>query len=282
MAKSDIRQDGSDSRVSAPTLRRDAVFQGVDSDDLDRLLALRHPDPHSILGIHQTRRGVVVRAYRPGADSVTVIADDGTRYLMTSRGDGLFDLLIESRREIFKYRIEVTYPGNRVFILRQPYAFLPTVGDFDVHLFAEGTYERAWDRLGARECEVEGVRGVAFSVWAPNAAGVSVVGDFNSWDGRLHLMRALGSSGIWELFVPELTPGTRYKYEIRGREGPVPLKTDPFATATEIPPRTAAVVSHHAVAETDAGWRAARAARDPFRSPISIYEMHLASWRRVP
>src|SRR5207245_661620 len=112
--------------------------------------------------------------------------------------------------------------------------------------------------------------------------GVSVVGDFNSWDGRLHLMRALGSSGIWELFVPELTPGTRYKYEIRGREGPVPLKTDPFATATEIPPRTAAVVSHHAVAETDAGWRAARAARDPFRSPISIYEMHLASWRRVP
>ena len=282
MAKSDRQRGSGDSRLLTSDAGGDGLLQGVARDELARLLALRHPDPHSILGIHPTDRGVIVRAYRPDAERVVVLADDGARYPMMSHSDGLFDLLLNDRRETFKYRLEVHYPGSRVFTLRQPYAFLPTLGDLDVHLFAEGTHERAWERLGARECEIEGVRGVAFSVWAPNAAGASVVGDFNSWDGRLHLMRSLGSSGIWELFVPELAPGTLYKYEIRSREGAVPLKTDPFATSTEIPPRTAAVVSHQPATMTDDTWLEVRAARDPLSSPISIYEVHLGSWRRVP
>jgi 1,4-alpha-glucan branching enzyme len=258
-------------------------FSKIPKDDLTRLLALRHHDPHSILGAHPTPRGVIVRAFRPGAESVNLLVESEPSRPMRARPEpGLFEVLVEKKREVFPYRLEVHFPSGAIVTARSAYSFLPTLGELDLYLLAEQKHEHAYEKLGAHVTEVQGVVGVAFAVWAPNAAGVSVVGDFDGWDGRLNMMRMLGGSGIWEIFVPELMPGTRYKYEIRTRDGALMLKTDPFASAMEVPPGTASVVDRASYAFTDDAWVAARAMRDPLRSPTSIYEVHLGSWRRVP
>jgi 1,4-alpha-glucan branching enzyme len=282
MMKREIEAAAVDKPVRKSTVEANGEIFGVAHEEVARLLALRHQDPHSILGAHPTDRGVIIRAYRPDAEAVFLLIDDGDRLPMVRHETGLFDLLVKDRRDVFKYHLEVHYRDGGVFTFRQPYAFLPTLGDLDLHLWSEGRHERAWERLGARECEVAGVSGIAFSVWAPNAAGVSVVGDFNDWDGRLHMLRTLGNSGIWELFIPDLAPHVIYKFEIRTRDDAFKLKADPLATAAELPPRTASVVNRPSAAFTDAEWIDARAAYDPLRSPISIYEIHLGSWRRVP
>jgi 1,4-alpha-glucan branching enzyme len=251
--------------------------------EIERLLALEHPDPHSLLGIHPTPHGVVVRAYRPDAEQVVLIIEDKTRLPMEQRhDDGFFEVLVPERREIFRYLLEVHYPHGETFTIVDPYRFLPTVGELDLHLWAESKHERVYDKLGAHLRELDGIRGVAFAVWAPNARSVSVIGDFNGWDGRLHLMRVLGSSGVWELFVPEAGAGTRYKYEIRTRDGGLLLKADPFATLMETPPATASVVFQSSYRFNDREWMDGRPGRDPVKSPMSIYEVHLGSWRRVP
>ena len=231
MTKREIEAASAKARTRRSTVEPNGEISGVAREDITRLLALRHQDPHSILGAHPTDRGVVVRAYRPDAEAVFLLIDDGGRRPMVRHEPGLFDLLVEDRQDVFKYQLEVHYPDGEVFTFRHPYAFLPTLGDLDLHLWSEGSHERAWERLGARQCEVAGVEGVAFSVWAPNAAGVSVVGDFNEWDGRLHMLRTLGNSGIWELFIPDLSPHVIYKFEIRTRDDAYKLKADPFATA---------------------------------------------------
>src|SRR3984957_1549390 len=282
MTKREIEAASAKAQARTSTAESNGEISGVAREDIARLLALRHQDPHSILGIHPTEHGVIVRAYHPEAEAVFLLIDDGDRRSMVRHETGLFDLLLKDRREVFKYRLEVHSAGGGVFMVRQPYAFLPTLGDLDLHLWSEGSHERAWERLGARQCEVAGVEGVAFSVWAPNAAGVSVVGDFNEWDGRLHMLRTLGNSGIWELFIPDLSPHVIYKFEIRTRDDAYKLKADPFATAAELPPRTASIVDRPSAAFTDAEWIDARAAYDPLRSPISVYEIHLGSWRRIP
>jgi 1,4-alpha-glucan branching enzyme len=215
MMKREIDATSVDVRGRNSTAEFSGEISGVAREEITRLLALRHQDPHSILGIHPTDRGVIVRAYRPDAEAVFLLIDKGDCRPMVCHATGLFDLFLKDRREVFKYRVEVHYPGGGVFTLREPYAFLPTLGDLDLHLWSEGSHERAWERLGARQCEVDGVQGIAFSVWAPNAAGISVVGAFNDWDDRLDMMRALGASGIWELFIPDLAPGVLYKYEVR-------------------------------------------------------------------
>jgi 1,4-alpha-glucan branching enzyme len=255
----------------------------IPKDDLTRLLALRHNDPHSILGAHPTPRGVIVRAFRPGAERVSLIIEGEPPLAMLARAEaGLFEVLVEKKREVFPYRLEVHFPGGHTITTRSAYSFMPTLGELDLYLLAEQKHERAYEKLGAHLHEMEGVGGVAFAVWAPNAAGVSVVGDFNGWDGRLNMMRMLGASGIWEIFVPELAPGTRYKYEIHTRDGALMLKTDPYATWMEVPPGTASVVYNVSQSFTDAGWVSERAKRDQLHSPMSIYEVHLGSWRRVP
>ncbi|MGI9022650.1 MAG: 1,4-alpha-glucan branching protein GlgB [Acidimicrobiales bacterium] len=180
------------------------------------------------------------------------------------------------------YRFEVVYPGGQSFTVDDPYRFWPTLGDLDLHLFGEGRHRALWHHFGAHTREHQGVDGTAFAVWAPSARSVRVVGDFNSWDGRLCPMRVLGSSGVWELFVPDVAPGTRYKYEILTAEGAITLKADPFAFATEAPPATASVVTTTAHRWTDDEWLARRAAADHLTEPMSVYEMHLGSWRRVP
>ncbi|MGA9520174.1 MAG: 1,4-alpha-glucan branching protein GlgB, partial [Myxococcaceae bacterium] len=196
---------------------------------------------------------------------------------------GVWEARIKDRKEIFRYMLQVRYPGDRVFTLPDPYSFLPTLGDIDLHLIGEGRHEKLWTKLGAHPLHHQGASGVAFAVWAPTAAGVSVVGDFNSWDGRIHPMRQMGASGVWELFVPEVGEGMRYKFEVRpSHEGPPLLKADPFAFRTEVPPLTASVV--HDLAHytwQDEAWMAERAKRDPLGEPMSIYELHLGSWRHV-
>ncbi len=254
----------------------------VSGQEFAQLLSLRHRDPHSILGAHPEDGKVVIRALRPDAREMAVITAGAEPRAMNKVSDtGLFETAFE-RREVFKYRLRATFFDDAVCTFDDPYSFLPTLGATDQYLWNEGRHEAAHHKLGAHLHEIDGVRGVAFAVWAPNASGISVVGDFNSWDGRIHMMRSLGSSGIWELFIPELQTGLRYKFEIRTADGNLLLKADPFAEATEQPPATASLTYETKYQFNDNQWMAARAVRDPMRSPMTIYEMHLGSWRRVP
>jgi 1,4-alpha-glucan branching enzyme len=191
---------------------------------------------------------------------------------------------VNGKEQPFTYLLEVEYPGKKVFKLRDPYSFLPTLGEMDLYYAGEGKHERLWERMGAHLIHHNGVRGVSFAVWAPTAAGVSVVGDFNGWDGRLHAMRRMGASGIWELFVPEVGDGARYKFEIRpGHGGTRVLKSDPFAFRAEVPPATASVVHDlDRYRWADEQWLKSREQKqDVHHQPWSVYEVHLGSWRRV-
>jgi 1,4-alpha-glucan branching enzyme len=227
---------------------------------------------------------------RPAACAITVHVDDGsTVELEQIHAGGVFEAEIDGAELPLHYQLEVDYGSAGTYTIEDPYAFAPTLGELDVHLISEGRHEQIYDKLGAhvREMRIGShppVTGVAFAVWAPSAAAVSVVGDFNSWDGRLHAMRSLGASGIWELFVPGVEPGAKYKYEILSSSHELLLKADPYAQEAEQPPRTASVVArpHHRWSEADAGWLAERAERDALTSPMSIYEVHLGSWRLNP
>ena len=249
----------------------------------ERLASLTLRDPHALLGAHPDPAGVIIRTWRPDAVAVECVLEDGTRHRLPERRLGLFEGRIPPATLPLRYLLEVTYPGGRRFTVRDPYAFLPTLGDMDLHLLGEGRHARAWEKLGAHARHVNGVAGVSFAVWAPEADSVSVVGDFNSWDGRLHPMRAMGASGIWELFVPEVSEGVRYKYELHPRGGGLHfLKSDPYAFRTEVPPATASVV--HDLGHfpwSDDAWMAQRRAADGTARPMSIYEVHPGSWRHV-
>ncbi len=249
-----------------------------------QLLSLRLADPHALLGAHPTGFEVVVRAYRPDAERVEVVTAAG-HFPMKLRPEapGLFEARLLTEK-VPEYRLEVHFPGGHSRLERDAYSFLPTLGDQDLHFVGEGRHRRLWERLGAHPMTHQGVAGTAFVTWAPNAGGVSVVGDFNQWDGRLHPMRTMGASGLWELFVPEVGEGTRYKFELRPRHDGAPfLKADPMAFRTETPPQTASVV--HELKRyhwQDEAWLAHRRAAPQSATPISIYEVHLGSWRRVP
>ncbi|MDQ3266267.1 MAG: 1,4-alpha-glucan branching protein GlgB [Myxococcota bacterium] len=250
--------------------------------ELHRIIELRHPDPHTVLGAHEDGDAIMVRTYRPGAVSIDLLPDFGGVIPMEPRFGGIFEARLNGRAEVFGYLLEVRYPNGQSFRIRDPYSFVPTIGEMDIYLSAEGRHERIWERMGAHPIRHHGQNGVSFAVWAPTAEGVSVVGDFNSWDGRLHVMRRLGESGLWELFVPELGEGARYKFEIRARFGERRLKADPFAYRTEVPPLTASVVhdlNHFQWTDTD--WMDRRGKVDANRKPMSIYEVHLGSWRHA-
>ena len=252
----------------------------ADSDEVTVLLAGGHHDPHAILGLHEVGDTTVVRTLRPDAEGVAVVDADGARTEAERTHDaGLFEARLSAPLRATEYWLEVRYPGGQSFHLRDPYAFWPTVGEIDLHLAGEGRHEELWRRLGSRTTEIDGQQGVAFAVWAPNAGGVRVVGEFNSWDGRLHPMRSLGGSGVWELFIPELGPGTRYKYEIVGADGRLMLRADPYAQATEVPPETASVVYESTYEWGDDAWLADRARRSHVTEPLSVYEVHAGSWR---
>ena len=259
------------------------AFPGVSRVELERLLALDSADPHAVLGAHPVPQGVAVRAFRPDAERVELLIEgEGARELKRTHPAGFFELLLEGRSELFPYSLRSFYPGGGVYTHRDPYAFMPTLGSFDEHLFGEGRHWRLYEKLGAHVRDLGGVGGVSFAVWAPNADGVSVVGDFNNWDGRLHQMRRLGTSGIWEIFVPEVGPGAIYKYEMHRRGGLSFLKADPYALFAEVPPATSSVVFRPSYEFTDHEWMERRARQDHLRRPLNVYEVHLGSWRRIP
>ena len=248
--------------------------------EIERLVAGHHHDPHSILGAHPGPEGVVVRALRPVGASVTVILDDGRRFPMTPLGRGVFTVTLPDEK-VPDYRLATVYPGQRAdeAVADDPYRYRPMIGEFDLYLISEGRHEELWRVLGAHVREAGQVTGTSFAVWAPNARGVRVTGDFNYWDGRAFPMRSLGGSGVWELFVPGVADGARYKYAVCGRDGVWRRKADPLAAAAERPPGTESVVFTSRYAWADAEWMAARSGRQPVREPMSIYEVHLGSWR---
>ncbi len=257
----------------------------VSKGEIERVIGRDHPDPHHVLGAHPTKAGVRIRVFRPDAESIRVLLDgDGDRpvKLRRSHPAGLFEGTVKGATLPLRYELEVAYPGGRSFRLRDPYAFPPVLGELDLYLVGEGRHEELYERLGAHLVEIDGVAGTAFAVWAPAARSVSVVGDFNSWDGRLHPMRVLGGSGVWELFVPGVGEGAQYKYEIRTAAGDLRLKADPVAFEAELPPGTNSIVHRPHHTWRDAEWMETRAHTDPLRAPMSIYEVHLGSWRLNP
>jgi len=257
----------------------------VATNELDALVRREHPNPHGVLGAHPDGDGVVIRVLRPAACRITALLDDGTAVeLEQIHAGGVFEGSIEGAELPLHYRLEVDYAGAGTFTIEDPYAFLPTLGELDLHLIGEGRHEQIYERLGAHVREHQGVIGTAFAVWAPSARAVSVVGDFNSWDGRLHAMRTMGSSGIWELFLPAIEPGQRYKFEILSADRDLLLKADPYAQEAEMPPKTASVIAaaKHRWSRGDAGWLERRHEQQPLRCPMSVYEVHLGSWRFNP
>jgi 1,4-alpha-glucan branching enzyme len=259
------------------------VDEGPLPDAIARIVSVVHTEPHAVLGPHESPGGLTIRAFRPDALSIRVLPDDADRppiELRKVHGLGVFEALVPGATSPFRYRLEVRY-ATGVFTVRDPYAFSSTLGELDLHLAAEGTHRELYRYLGAHVREHEGITGTAFAVWAPAARRVSVVGNFNQWDGRLGAMRRMGS-GVWELFLPEVGEGALYKFEIATHQGPVVLKSDPFARAMELRPDTASKVTvrHHEF--RDQAWVAARSSTNAHEKPISIYEVHLASWKRVP
>jgi 1,4-alpha-glucan branching enzyme len=250
----------------------------IGKSDIARLVRGEHHEPHRVLGPHPQDGQVVIRAWRPDATAVTALVGAERVELDQVHPAGLFEGAVK-RSGVPAYQLEVSYASG-TYTLDDPYRFLPTVGQLDLHLFGEGKHERLWDKLGAHEQVVDGVAGTGFAVWAPNARAVRVVGDFNRWDGRLHPMRSLGASGVWELFVPGVGTGTHYKYELITAAGDLVLKADPMALATEAPPATASVVYTSQYQWDDQAWMAARPERQTVSAPISVYEVHLGSWRK--
>jgi 1,4-alpha-glucan branching enzyme len=258
--------------------------------DIEQIVHSAHRDPFAILGAHivksGTRQFVAIRAFLPDAAEAAVI-DIGTGEEQPMRRlhpDGFFEATFRGNAEVFPYRLKkVDYSGtSSVFV--DPYSLLPVLSDFDLYLIAEGTHHRQYEKLGAHEMRVGDIEGVLFSVWAPNALRLSVIGDFNGWDGRRHMMRVRGTTGVWELFIPGLTHGTIYKFEVKSRyKGYLAQKADPYAFFSELRPKSASVVwDLNQYQWSDGEWMQQRGSRNWFEAPISIYEVHLGSWRRVP
>jgi 1,4-alpha-glucan branching enzyme len=250
--------------------------------ELDRLIDGTHHDPHAILGAHPGKGKVTIRALRPNATAVTV--EVGTeRHAMKHEQGGVWSVSLTGA-DVPDYRLLVDYGDGFEHAQDDPYRFLPTLGEMDLHLIGEGRHEELWRVLGAHVHTYDSpsgpVTGTAFAVWAPAARGVRVSGDFNGWNSVSHPMRALGSSGVWELFIPGVGNGTKYKYDVLGADGVWRGKADPMAQHTEHPPATASVVFTSDYEWADGEWCAKRAQTDWLRAPVSAYEVHLGSWRQ--
>jgi 1,4-alpha-glucan branching enzyme len=253
----------------------------LDRTELAHLRQGRHSDPHRILGAHPETGGVVVRAMHPDAAWAECLVEGAAPVRMGVTAPGIFEVRLPGRTLPLRYRLRFGFAGGDTWDQEDPYRFLPSLGDMDVYLISEGTHRRLWQVMGAHPRQLEGVDGVGFAVWAPNAQGVSVVGDFCRWDERRLPMRRLGSSGVYELFVPGVSAGALYKYRIIGPGGEVRMKADPFAQAMELPPGTASRVAACSYQWGDGAWMAARAGHDLRRRPVAVYEVHLGSWARV-
>ncbi|MFQ5992262.1 MAG: 1,4-alpha-glucan branching protein GlgB [Nitrospiraceae bacterium] len=260
-------------------------------DQIERVIRAEHWDPFQVLGPHSVtrnaKRATLVRALLPEALEASLLLDkSGKKPVPMKRvhKDGLFEATVPTLEEKSCYRIRVKDRWGGMTERHDAYAFPPLLSDFDLHLFAEGRLYRAYEMFGAHMHTVKDVVGARFVIWAPDALRVSVVGDFNGWDGRRHPMRNRGTTGLWELFIPDIPEGSNYKYEIRARDQTAPfLKADPYAFAAELRPKTASVLRDlSAYHWRDREWIQARAACDPLHGPLALYEVHLGSWMRVP
>ena len=276
-----------------PTRRKHAAtgaaveLSAVASHILEAVGSGSYHNPHEVLGQHLVDApGVsdaltVIRALRPLATKVVAILSTGAHVELAHLDHGIWQGF--STLGLQDYTIAARYDDAPAWVADDPYRYLPTLGELDLHLIGEGRHERLWDVLGAHYGEQAGVfglaTGTAFAVWAPHAKAVRVIGDFNGWSGSLHAMRNMGSTGVWELFVPGLTAGSNYKFELLAQSGDWAAKADPMARYTEIPPQTASVIGESHYEWADAAWLATRASTDPHNQPMSIYEMHVGSWR---
>ncbi len=266
--------------------KKETELPVIDTDTLWKVSTGSHHSPHSVLGAHEVDGGWVIRTLKPLATKVSIELDGSIQIELEHLENGIFQGFVKTKK-VPDYRIVAQYLQNGELVdwrTDDPYHYLPTLGEVDIHLIAEGRHEELWKALGSHvrtiSGDLGGSTGTSFAVWAPNAQAVRVVGDFNHWSGIGHSMRVMGSSGIWEIFIPGLGAGTKYKYEILTKSGQWITKIDPLARQTETPPATASVVTESFHKWNDSGWLDQRAKRDALKSPMSIYELHVGSWRK--
>ncbi len=256
-------------------------------DQMEALVKGEHANPHGLLGGHpyqqSDQKGVIRRGFRPDARQAYLVRAGQSLAMERIHAGGIFEINLPNQDWPFSYRYRFVFADGNHWEIEDPYRFLPTLGEMDLHLFNEGTHLRLYEVLGAHVRTMEGVSGVSFAVWAPNARRVSLLAEFNRWDGRITPMRVLGRSGVWEIFVPGFHPGQLYKFEIKTRDGHLRIKTDPFAFSMERPPAICARVwDLSEYSWGDETWMQNRVGKDLRKSPMAIYECHLGSFRRVP
>lgn len=254
---------------------------------INTIVTVGYSDPFAVLGIHKAKEGgFYIRTVQPQAKEIQVIADNGQPLATMQKIDerGLFQADFPDAADFFPYRFKITLDNGSGYDTEDTYRFLPVLGEQDIYYIGEGNHINLYDKLGAHLITHQGVKGASFAVWAPNAKRVSVVGNFNSWDGRRNVMRPRGSSGVWELFIPHLQQGDVYKYELLDKNGQLlPLKSDPLGFYAEVRPATASVIWDLKVYTWhDEGFAETRKKLNALASPMSIYEVHLGSWKRVP
>ncbi|MBV8970418.1 MAG: 1,4-alpha-glucan branching enzyme, partial [Verrucomicrobia bacterium] len=254
--------------------------------DLHRLLKAEHEDPFRILGLQEIGGGLVVRAFRPEAKELTVVdRNNPSRRFPAERvaEEGFFEAWLDGAHDRFDYLLEIVRWTGETLLQADPYSFMPILGELDMHLYCEGNHYEIYDKLGAHLTTINGHAGVTFAVWAPNAQRVSVVADFNNWDGRMHPMRKRVESGIWEIFIPGVVEGAHYKFEVRTGLGQIVLKSDPFGFYGQHGIQTASLVFNlKRFIWDDQEWMNARVNRQWHKEAVSAYEVHLGSWARVP
>ena len=259
----------------------------LDAATMDAITAGYHGAPFNVLGMHPAtvrgRKALVIRTFQPQAASLVVVRNHTEYEMHRVHPEGLFEAVFPGEADFFAYYLSITLPDGRRYDVDDPYRFPPVLTDFDLHLISEGNHFRLYRKLGAHQIEHNGAHGVCFALWAPNAERVSVIGNFNQWDGRRHPMRPRGSSGLWEIFIPGLEHGELYKYEIKTRYlGYMATKSDPCAFFAEMRPNTASIVwdleRYH---WRDSQWMRGRRHRQSLDSPVAIYEVHLGSWKRI-
>ena len=254
--------------------------------EIDRVLDSDHHDPFQVLGMHfieDKPKAVLVRTFQPHAESVQIVIGDTRSYLYKMRPEGLFEIVLHEFSEPFTYQLEAKYYNGTSHVFDDPYRFLPQLSELDRYLFNSGTHYQLYNKLGAHPTIIDNIKGTVFRVWAPSARRVSVIGDFNGWDGRVHQMRSLGESGIWELFIPGIAENELYKFEIKTQYKDILTKSDPFQFYGELRPKTASIVrSLDTYSWNDQEWLKKRSECKPYDKPISTYEVHLGSWQRDP
>lgn len=252
----------------------------INQDELNVLINSNHRDPHHILGIHEYKNKYYVNVFLPYTKEVYLVDKNSSKKIKMEKVHeaGFYTILIN---KIIDYKFYVINEEGYKWEIEDPYRFQSQISDVDLYLFGKGTHYEIYNKLGAHVLEIDGVSGVMFAVWAPNAMRVSVIGDFNHWDGRIHQMRELGNSGIYELFIPSLVSGEKYKYEIKTKQGSLLEKSDPYGSYSELRPSTASIVANvNSYEWKDSKWLESRMNKNPIDEPVSIYEVHLGSWRR--